>query len=166
MSTPRQLTVNHNMPNARNTYSRIKEYVSRQRLATQLPAQMYLDNVKILLTASKSYGLICKTQRTDTRARVTSLTPYYIERSVSHLQYVHFVFDLTWWLQILRELVQEGFVAQSFQWWYETSSEAHFTQTQINVKHPKLTFYMCFRGVIRMTSVNPEQGQMLLQHTL
>jgi hypothetical protein len=46
MSTPRELTVNHNIPNARNTYSRIKEYVSRQRLATQLPVQMYLDNVK------------------------------------------------------------------------------------------------------------------------
>jgi len=43
-----------------NRMTEEEESLSLQRLLTQLPAEKYLDNIKILLMVSKLYRLVCK----------------------------------------------------------------------------------------------------------
>jgi hypothetical protein len=115
MSNPEELTVNYNMTKGSNTCNRMteeEESVSLQRLLTQLSAEMYLDNIKILLTASKLYRLV--SNRGHSCQGYESRGMYYRASSVLHRKHVHFVFDLTCWLQILWKLVQKDWQHKRF----------------------------------------------------
>jgi len=99
--------------NTCNRTTEEEERVSLQRLLTQLPAEMYLDNIRIHVTVSKLYRLVCK-HRGHSWEGYESRGIYYRATSVVHRKHVHFVFDLTCWLQIPWKLVQKDWQHKGF----------------------------------------------------